>query len=170
MRRVLISLAIISILILGVGCEKSVLSKGIEIIDTYELEELALNINVETEEVETGIILGDVSLESSVDEEEIMETYNLIGSGYFYSEPFDNIYPQINEDEEGMYIHIVNSEDKKYLILAVTSIVESPTVPHLRKDCIEIEFKSNEKVYITDELADELLTYIIYYLYEVEQL
>ena len=37
----------------------------------------------------------------------VEETYN-IGGGYFYSEPFDDIYPKITQDDNGMFIQLVN--------------------------------------------------------------
>lgn len=122
----------------------------------------------ETAEVVTEEVISEVEVELKEDSSVMVEeTYNVIGGGYFYSEPFDDIYPKITQDDNGMFIQLVNGTANKYIIVAVKDLLKDFSTPAFDEDSIVIIVENN-RVEITEGIANDLYTYIIYYLYEVE--
>lgn len=179
MKKIFSFVIITCVLVLGVGCSIDVKSAEPEILEVENpIEESVENIQIKdeqtvvlvVEEETVDLVIEDEIIveEDIIVEEELVEeeTYKVIGAGYFYSEPFDDIYPQITEDENGMFIRIVNGTADKYVISAVEKEVEDFNTPLVGDFVITIVVE-NDRADITEQTANDLFTNIIYYLYEV---
>lgn len=173
MKKIFSFVIITCVLVLGVGCSIDVKSAEPEILEVENpIEESVENIQIKDEQ--TVVLVVEEETVDLVKEDEIIveeelveeETYKVIGAGYFYSEPFDDIYPQITEDENGMFIRIVNGTADKYVISAVEKEVEDFNTPPVGDFVITIVVE-NDRADITEQTANDLFTNIIYYLYEV---
>lgn len=169
MKKIFSFVIITCVLVLVVGCSIDVKSAEPEILEVENpIEESVENIQIKEETVDLVIEDEIIVEEDIIVEEELVEeeTYKVIGAGYFYSEPFDDIYPQITEDENGMFIRIVNGTADKYVISAVEKEVEDFNTPPVGDFVITIVVE-NDRADITEQTANDLFTNIIYYLYEV---
>lgn len=169
MKRV-VSVILLMGMFLMVACSNQGVKEVIdnEINEIIEDEPLVVEV---TEYVIPEDIVEEIIEEEPINSDEILvdykgETFRVIGGGYFYSEPFTEIYPSITEDDGGLCIEIRNSEADKHIIVAVETELDDYTIIEENENTIIFEV-IDRRIDITDETMENLYANIVFYLYEI---